>query len=307
MITRRQFIKSVGLAGLAAVSLGGYAVGIEPVARMTIAEYRVTPPRWPNGLKLRLVLIADLHACHPWMPPDRIVSIVETANGLGGDAILLLGDYTASHRFVTSRVSTQDWSGPLGTLTAPLGVHAILGNHDWWDDAAAQARKRGPVVSGLAIADAGIPVYENDAVRLEKDGQPFWIAGLADQFALRSPYGGHRFVGLDDLPGTLAMISDDAPVILMAHEPDIFPKVPERVALTLCGHTHGGQVRLFGYSPVVPSRYGNRFAYGHVVELRPGDVAPRHLVVSGGLGCSIMPIRFGMPPEITVVDIATAQ
>ena len=87
------------------------------------------------------------------------------------------------------------------------------------------------------------------------------------------------------------------PSILMAHEPDIFRKVPDRVALTLSGHTHGGQVRLFGWSPVVPSRYGNKYAYGHVTE---GD---RHMIVSGGLGCSILPVRFGVPPEIVVVDL----
>ena len=90
------------------------------------------------------------------------------------------------------------------------------------------------------------------------------------------------FVGLDDLQGTLARVTDGAPVILLAHEPDIFPDVPERVSLTLSGHTHGGQVRLFGYSPVVPSRFGNRYAYGHVVE------DDRHLIVSGGLGFSIV-------------------
>ena len=84
----------------------------------------------------------------------------------------------------------------------------------------------------------------------------------------------------------------------MVHEPDIFPKVPARVGLTLAGHTHGGQVRLFGYSPLVPSRYGNRYAYGHVVE------DGRHLVVSGGIGPGKIPIRIGMSPEITVVEVS---
>ena len=92
-------------------------------------------------------------------------------------------------------------------------------------------------------------------------------------------------------------MTDGAPVILLAHEPDIFTRVPARVSLTLSGHTHGGQVRLFGYSPVVPSRYGNRYAYGHIVE------DDRNLVVSGGLGCSIMPVRFGVPPEILEIQV----
>jgi uncharacterized protein len=105
---------------------------------------------------------------------------------------------------------------------------------------------------------------------------------------------------VDDLEGTLAKVTDDAPVILLAHEPDIFPRVPARVSLTLSGHTHGGQVRLLGYSPMVPSRFGNRFAYGHIVE------DGRHLVVSGGLGCSILPVRIGVPPEIVMIDVTAA-
>ena len=105
---------------------------------------------------------------------------------------------------------------------------------------------------------------------------------------------------MHDLDGTLAKVTDDAPVILLAHEPDIFPRVPSRVSLTLSGHTHGGQVRVFGYSPMVPSRYGNRYAYGHIVEDN------RHLVVSGGLGCSILPVRIGVPPEIVMVDVAAS-
>jgi predicted MPP superfamily phosphohydrolase len=195
------------------------------------------------------------------------------------------------------------WAEALGELKAPLGVHAILGNHDWWDDLGAQRRRQGPVLGRRMLEREGIPVYENDATRLVKDGRRFWLAGLGDQLAFlkgRTRGGRRRFEGVDDLAGTLAKVTDSAPVILLAHEPDIFPRVPSRVALTLSGHTHGGQVRLFGYSPKVPSRYGNRFAYGHVVE------NGRHLVVSGGLGCSILPVRLGVPPEIVMVDVAAA-
>jgi predicted MPP superfamily phosphohydrolase len=131
-----------------------------------------------------------------------------------------------------------------------------------------------------------------------KDDKAFWIAGLGDQLALlpHVKYGRRSWQGVDDLDGTLAKIADAAPVLLMAHEPDIFPSIPDRISVTMSGHTHGGQVRLFGYSPVVPSRYKNRYAYGHVVE------NGRHLIVSGGLGCSIVPIRFGSPPEIVMLE-----
>jgi uncharacterized protein len=91
-------------------------------------------------------------------------------------------------------------------------------------------------------------------------------------------------------------VTDDAPVILLVHEPDVAMRVPSRVALQLSGHTHGGQVRLFGWSPVVPSRYGNRLAYGHAR-------INCDVIVSGGLGCSIMPFRLGVPPEIVLVTL----
>ena len=294
------------IGGLAAfvgssVGLSSYAFAIEPLYRLVVTRYRVRPAGWPSGLKLRLALIADLHACEPWVGRHRIQEIVRVTNSLDADAILLLGDYVAGHRFVMGRLDAAVWAPLLGKLDAPLGVHAILGNHDWWDDPVAQRRGQGPTIAGRELEKAGIKVYENAAVRLRKNGVPFWLAGLGDQLALRPPRYGSRprvkALGVDDLPGTLAKVTDDAPVVLMAHEPDIFPVVPERVALTVSGHTHGGQFRVFGYSPVVPSEYGNRYAYGHIVE------DARHLIVSGGLGCSIAPVRFGVPPEIVLVEI----
>ncbi len=287
---------------VAGVGLGGYAFGVEPLVRMSVTRYRLTPPRWPRDLKLRMAVLADIHACDPWMTLQRVEKIVTATNRLTPDMVFLLGDYVAGMRWVTEYVPSSQWSAALAELKAPLGVHAVLGNHDWWEDRAAQQRQQGPTIAGKALEDVGIPVYENDAVRLEKDGQAFWLAGLGDQLAFltRNKLGQRCCRGVDDLPGTLAKVTDDAPVVLLAHEPDIFPKVPDRVSLTIAGHTHAGQVRLFGYSPVVPSRYGNRYAYGHVVE------EGRNLIVSGGLGTSIMPVRFGAPPEIVMVELGEA-
>ena len=114
---------------------------------------------------------------------------------------------------------------------------------------------------------------------------------------MRFRSGACRWRGFDDLPKTLAVVTTDDPVILLAHEPDIFPRVPERVALTLCGHTHGGQVRLIGWSPICRPFFGNRYVYGHIVE------DEKHLVVSGGLGCTMLPVRFGVPPEILHIRV----
>lgn len=87
-------------------------------------------------------------------------------------------------------------------------------------------------------------------------------------------------------------------MILLVHEPDIFTEVPARVALTLAGHTHGGQIRLPLVPPLwTPSEYGTRFTYGHIVE------DSRHMIVSGGLGCSGVPLRLGVPPEIVRIEL----
>lgn len=299
MITRRTFLRGIGVAVGTGIGLAGYAFGVEPLYRLSVTTYRLSPRAWPAGFRLRLAIVADLHAHRYAMPIARIEEIVAVTNGLGADAVLLLGDYMSGKYWRSPRIAAEDWAPVLGQLRAPLGVHAVLGNHDWWEEPDAQRLRRGPVPSRLQLEKAGVPVYENDVVRLVKDGQPFWLAGLADQIAFITGLVDGRmiFQGLDDLDGTLAKVTDDAPVILMAHEPDIFPKVPDRVALTLSGHTHGGQVRLFGWSPIVPSEFGNRYAYGHVIE------DERHLIVSGGLGCSILPVRFGVPPEIVVVEL----
>ncbi len=141
------------------------------------------------------------------MSPERIADIVAVTNSLGTDVILLLGDYVAGHHWRTRMVPASEWAPILAGLRAPLGVHAVLGNHDWWDDHGAQRKASGPTIARLALEAVGVPVYENDAVRLQKDGRPFWLAGLGDQIALLGgPRWGRprRIVGVDDLTSTLA-------------------------------------------------------------------------------------------------------
>jgi uncharacterized protein len=297
MISRRHFLRF--LAGLSAAGVSTVAYGFgEPALRLGVTRYNIRPPQWPTDFQLKIAVIADLHACDPWMSLDHIQAVVDRTNALDADIIVMLGDYVAGHHHVTRYIPANEWAPVLAGLKAPLGVHAILGNHDWWEDNEVQREGQGLTRSRRALEAAGIPVYENDAVRLTKDGRPFWLAGLGDQLAYAPArhFRPVRHIGVDDLAATLRKVTDDAPLILLAHEPDVAMRVPARVALQLSGHTHGGQVRLFGWSPVVPSRYGNRLAYGH---MRTNcDV-----VVSGGIGCSVMPFRFGMPPEVVLVTL----
>jgi len=290
LLTRRGLIRAgIGFASTAGLMLPGtsaYAAA-EAANRLVVTDYRISPPGWPKGRRLTITAIADIHAGGPNMGIGRVRQVIDASNALGSDLVVVLGDYIATHRFVTEQVPASAWAAELGRLRARLGVYAILGNHDWWHD-----------VEGVrnAFRTIGMPLLQNDVVRIASHDQNFWLAGLDDQLAHR--LGPRRFRGADDLPGTLARIESDDPVILLAHEPDIFTEVPQRVALTIAGHTHGGQIRLPFIEPVwTPSAYGGRFAYGHIVE------SDRHMIVSGGLGCSTVPLRLGVPPEIVRITL----
>ncbi|AWN50758.1 metallophosphoesterase [Methylobacterium sp. 17Sr1-1] len=302
LFTRRRVLQGAGAVALSGVSTGAYATGIEPF-RQVATRYAIQPnpaAPWPAGLRLRIAALTDIHACDPWMSLERIAGIVAATNALQADLVVLVGDFMVGQRYVTRVIPAVEWAPVLAGLTAPLGVYAVLGNHDWWEDPEALRRGAGPTAAGTALTQVGIRVLSNEAVPLATRAGPVWLAGLEDQLALlpaRRRTGRGR-VGLHDLPATLAAVPDGAPMILLAHEPDIFAEVPARVALTLSGHTHGGQVRLFGWSPVVNSRYPGRYVYGHVREASD-------LVISGGLGLSVAPIRLGVPPEIVVVELGT--
>ena len=244
MISRRHFLRFIAGVGALGASTATYGFGIEPVLRLRVARYNITPPQWPAGFQLKIAAIADLHACDPWMSLNHIQAIVERANALGADIIVMLGDYVAGHRHVTRTIPAGEWAPVLAGLKAPLGVHAILGNHDWWDDKTVQRDGQGPTITRQALEAAGIPVYENDVVRLTKAGRPFWVAGLGDQLAYLPArrFRPVRRIGVDDLTATLAKVTDDAPVILLAHEPDVAMRVPSRVALQLSGHRRAGTI-----------------------------------------------------------------
>jgi predicted MPP superfamily phosphohydrolase len=176
-------------------------------------------------------------------------------------------------------VPPEDTAAELRKLRAPLGVYAVLGNHDAWFD--------GPRVQ-QALESEGIPVLENRAVRLEHSGRAFWLGGIAD-----------RWTGKPDVPGTLAQTDLREPVVLITHNPDVFPDVPVRASLMIAGHTHGGQVRLPFYGTLVrASRISpNGYLEGLVEE------NGHSLYITHGVGTSIYPARFGVPPEIAILKL----
>lgn len=298
MISRRLFLRSAVGMTTASTSLAGYAFGVEPVWRLGVTRYAVTPPGWPQALSLKVAVIADIHACRPQMSPEHIRDIVTITNALAADIIVVLGDFNGGHRFVSGPVLPEEWGAELAALRAPLGVYAILGNHDFWHGPLPNMRGDDTLSIRAALKAANIRLLENDALRIVTPRGPFWLAGLGDQMVHHSAR--RIFTGIDDLPGTLKQVTDAAPVLMLAHEPYIFPKMPERVSLTLCGHTHGGQVFIPGIgTPAI--RQAQNYVYGHVVE------TGRHMIISGGLGTSILPVRFLRPPEVVEVVLGSSD
>lgn len=280
---KKRLALKVFLALLAvAALLALWAFVVEP-DRLVVREVALGLPRWPaEAGELRLAVVSDLHTGAPHVDAAKLDRVVEEINGLRPDAVLLLGD------FVISGVAGGEFVGPevtaerLKGLRSSHGTFAVLGNHDWWEGGERVWR---------ALEGAGVRVLENDAASFAHAGRQVWLVGLADMWT-RKP----------DVRGSLSKVADDAsPVFVLTHNPDIFTEVPERAALTLAGHTHGGQVRLplLG-RPVVPSGYGQRYAAGHVVE------GSRHLYVTTGVGTSIIPVRFRVAPEIVLLRITAA-
>ena len=284
MISRRHFLRFVAGLGAAGVSTVAYGFG-EPALRPGVTRYNIRPPQWPADFRLKIAVIADLHACDPWMSLDRIQSIVEHTNALGADMTVLLGDYVAGHRQVTRYIPASEWAPVLAGLKAPLGVHAILGNHDWWEDRIVQRDGQGTTISRRALEAAGIPVYENDVARLTKSGRSFWLAGLGDQLAYLPA---RRFrpvkrIGVDDLAATLAKVTDDAPVICWRTNP-MWRCACRHGSRCNCRVTHGGQC---GYP-------GGRRWCRPVGSLLATATRTSATSSPGGLGCSIMPFRLGV-------------
>lgn len=261
-----------------AISLAVYAFVIEP-DRLVVREKTIKLTPCPAELNvLRVAAISDIHAGSPHITIEKIRRMVEMANNLQPDLILLAGDFVIQNVIGGSFVEPETLAAELKMLKAAGGVFAALGNHDWWYNA---ARVRN------SFELAGIRVLENQAVKIELKGRSFWLAGFADEWE-----------GNPQVNETLKQVADDLPIIAFTHNPDLFPAIPKRVSLTIAGHTHGGQVSLplIG-RPIVPSKFGQRYAIGHIIE------DGKHLFVTPGIGTSIIPVRFGVPPEISLLTI----
>jgi len=263
---------------VAALGVALWAFVFEP-ASLIARQHELPIPYWSADLAgLRVAVLADLHVGSPFNGIAKLDKVVELTNSLKPDLIVIPGDFVIQGVLGGSFVAPEEAAAVLARLSAPLGVWACLGNHDWWLDARRVS---------TALEKNKIAVLEDRAVRIQRGRAHFWLVGISDFWE-----------GPHDVRKALGQVSDDAPIILFTHNPDVFPTISERFSLLIAGHTHGGQVYLplLG-RPIVPSKYGQRFAYGHVVEYG------RHMFISPGLGTSILPVRFRVPPEVTLLKL----
>jgi len=279
-VARRRL--ALASACVALLALAGWSVLVVP-DQLIVKTAIVVLPRWPRALDgLRVVAISDVHAGSPHVDVEKLRALVTLANAQRPDLIALLGDYVIQGvpggRFIPPETTAAE----LGALRARLGVYAVLGNHDHWLD--------GPRVT-RAFRAAGITVIDDDVVPIRAEQGELWLLGIHD-----------IWTGWPDVRAQLRRIPAGVPVLALTHNPDIFPSLPPGIDLVLAGHTHGGQVRLplLG-SLIVPSSYGQRFAQGHVVE------SGRHLFVTPGVGTSIVPVRLGVPPEISLLILKSVS
>lgn len=261
------------------VGAAGWAFFIEP-NRLIVRHETLVMQQWPASLSnLKIAVLSDMHVGGSFIDDDKVKLIVQRTNELQPDLIVILGDYISGGRRDPTR-APETYAPLLKEFRAPLGVYSVLGNHDWWYDGARVRR---------ALEANGIKVLENETAKLDIRGTPLWLAGLADLWT-RTPR-------IDETTGA---IPQGDTIIALTHNPDIFPRLPQRVALMIAGHTHGGQIRLPFIGPIVqPSRVSAAYTRGHVVE------NGHDLFVTTGIGTSIVPVRFGVPPEIVLLTLTS--
>lgn len=278
--SRRGFLKALGQVVLGSAAAGavgyGYSTEIEPdwlsVEQLEIPLKKLRPAL--EGFKI--VHMSDIHL-HPYTQLEFVQKAVAKANTLQPDLVVLTGDYV-----LESADSIFELAPALAGLNPKYGIFTSLGNHDLWTNAEV-------VLAGLR--QAGLPVLVNDGVALGVGSDLLYLAGLDDGWS-----------GQLDLTAALAKLPQDAPVILLAHEPDLADNfaLDGRISLQLSGHSHGGQVRLPGIGAPILPYLGRKYDQGLY------RVREMWVYTTRGIGLGPVPTRFNCPPEITEITLVGA-
>jgi hypothetical protein len=264
---------------LVVLALAVWAFAIEPG---WLAERRLelASPRW-TAPEINIAVAADLHVGAPHAGLAMLDRVVAGINAARPDLILLPGDFMVRGILGGEVVMPEVIADHLSKLSAPLGVFATLGNHDWWFD--------GPRVR-RALEAKGIRVLDNESVTLSHGGHRFSLVGIGDDMTDHV-----------DVRKAMSGLAANVPSLLMVHDPATLPELKAGPALAFAGHTHGGQVALpFFGALITPGRAPRQHAYGWV------NAGPVPAFVTSGVGTSILPVRFNRRPEYLIVRLRPA-
>jgi uncharacterized protein len=287
----KKLLASVFVLTIIALLCLAYGFLIEP-NRLLANNYEIKIDGWNKAFEnYKIVAISDIHGGSNFIDEEKIKNVVKLANEQNADLIVLLGDYvsekTRDHKLLKMPISTI--ADNLKGLKAKDGVFAVLGNHDGW---------YGDEKVKTEFERVGYRVLENEIVYIERGGEKFRLFGLKDQLKIKGWY-----IFADEMREILNR-DPTTNVVILEHSPDILPiftndiSIAKDIKLMLCGHTHGGQVRLpIVGTPMVPSGFGQKYANGLVVEKNI------NLFITPGIGTSLIPVRFGVPPEISVLTV----
>jgi predicted MPP superfamily phosphohydrolase len=291
----RIVILAIGLVFAAGIVMAGYAFFVEP-NRLLVNDYQVRIPGSGEALNgLKVAVISDLHGGASFIDEEKLKHVADTVNSTNPDLVLILGDFVSQHATADEvtggplKMEVSTIAESIKGIQAKYGVFAVIGNHDDWYGRDKVRR---------ALEKAGIRVLVDELAKIDINGSPLYLLGLRDFMSV-----GDTYLFREEARELVKDI-DDGDLIILDHSPDVVPvfagpgSISDRTRMFFAGHTHGGQVwfPIVG-SMIVPSSYGQTFAAGNI------NYKGSRVFVTTGIGTSILPVRFLVPPEIAVVTI----
>lgn len=280
-MSKRKKIFSFLIIPILVIGIMGFSYSYYEARDIRIVYYSFTHKDIPDAFDgKKIVFISDIH-CNQYFTPNDVNSLVNQVNNLNPDFIFMGGDYTSK-----DSIYATPFFEAIELLKATHGIYSVMGNHDYWEDI---------TLIKQGLVDAGSKICDNQSYWIHHNGDSIKIGGIGDMWEEEQI-----------LNNTINDVTDNQFCILLSHNPDFIDEIESsKVDLMLSGHTHGGQVTLFGlYAPIMPASWkphlpnsGQRYRYGW--KEKNGI----KLYVTSGIGMGNFPFRFFAAPEIVEITL----